>query len=188
MNRAALLMSAVFVFDGDKIHRSTMTPPRRQNQAASASLQLPLTFLIIIVLSSLVFYVAFVPDAGEGPLPTSADLSQALEQKQYKQVAKQAEQRLRSTVKQTVRHKREQLQKALDSLTTSAMPGRLRLLRDKHQIVGERLSEIKAGTETVQEVLNAGSNPGLVEINDKPPMEIDEIIEYLTNWIHTLRK
>ena len=162
-----------------------MTAPRRPNQAAS-SLQLPLTVLVFIVMSTLVFYVAFAPDAGEGPIPTSADLSQALEQKQYKQVARQAEQRLRSTVKQTVRHKREQLQKALDSLTTSAMPGRLRLLRDKHQIVGERLSDIKAGTETVQEVLNAGSNPSLVEINDKPPMELDEIIDYLTNWIHTL--
>jgi hypothetical protein len=159
-----------------------MAAYRRPNQGARASLQLPLTILIFIVLFSLVVYVAVVPDAGEGPLPTVSDMEKALEHKQFQQVAHQAEQRLRSTVK----HKREQLKKALDSLTTSSMPVRLRVLREKNQIVGERLADIKAGKETVQEVLHAGSNPKMVEINDKPPMELDEVIEYLTNWVHTL--
>lgn len=85
-----------------------MASARRPNQGASASLQLPLTILIFIVLFSLVLYVAVVPDAGEGPLPTVSDIESSLNQKTYKQVAHRAEQKLRSTVK----HKREQLKKA----------------------------------------------------------------------------
>jgi hypothetical protein len=135
-------------------------------------------------LFSLVLYVAVVPDAGEGPLPTAADMEKALEHNQYKEVAQQAEQRLRSTVK----HKREQLKKAMSSLTTSSMPGRLRLLREKNQIVGERLADIKEGKETVQEILHVASDAKHVSeyVNDKPPMELDEIIDYLEAWLHTL--
>jgi hypothetical protein len=103
-------------------------------------------------------------------------------QHNYKEVAQQAQQRLRSTVSR----KREQLAQALDSLTTSAMPGRLRLLREKHQIVGERLAEVKAGTETVEEVLHGLDIAALAGENDKPPMELEEIIDFLENWIHSL--
>lgn len=183
-----------------------MVPRQRPRHLESSSLHTPLSILALIVFFSLIFYVAVVGDAGNGPMSTAAEKGQGLEHKQYEQVAKQAEEHLKKVMEQafeydgykevakqakqrlrsTVTHKREQLKKALNSLTTSSMPARLRLLREKQQIVGERLSDIKAGKETVQEVLHAGSNPKSTEINNKPPMELDEIIEFLTNWIHTL--
>lgn len=55
------------------------------------------------------------------------------------------------------------------------MPARLRVLREANQVVGERLADIKAGKETVQEVLHAASNPKLDGMADKPPMEVDEV-------------
>lgn len=118
--------------------------------------------------------MAVVPD------PSDNAMIPASQSRRYQKVAHQAEQRLRSSV----RHKQELLSKALDSLSTSQLPPRLRDLRDKHEVVGERLTEIKAGKETVQEILHAVSNKNVV--SDKPPMELDEIIDYLTNWIHTL--
>lgn len=63
----------------------------------------------------------------------------------------------------------------VDSLTLSSMPARLRVLREANQVVGERLADIKAGKETVQEVLHAASNPKLDGMADKPPMEVDEV-------------
>jgi hypothetical protein len=61
-------------------------------------------------------------------------------------------------------------------------------LREKNQIVGERLADIKEGKETVQEILHVASDSKHVSeyVNDKPPMELDEIIDFLTNWLHTL--
>lgn len=77
--------------------------------------------------------------------------------------------------------KRKQLRSALNSLTAQHMPMRLYQLRETNEIVGERLSEIKAGTETVEEVLH-----GVSDTSAKPPMELQEITNYLTEWIHTL--
>ena len=149
-----------------------MATIRRPGQQSN-SLQLPLTIFIFFVLFSLILYAAIVPDAGESPIPVNNH--------SYKQVARVAEQRLRSTVSQ----KREQLAKALQDVSISAMPGRLRILRERHEIVGERLAEIKAGTETVHEVLLSKNTPHQVA-SDKPPMELKEIVTYLTEWIHTL--
>ena len=121
-------------------------------------------------------YFAVVPDPGEGPsIPVGSSQSQ-----RYHKVARQAEQKLRASV----RKKQRLLSNALDSLSTTHLPPRLKELRSKHEIVGERLGEIKAGKETVQEILHAINNKNL--ISDKPPMEMSEIIDYLTNWIHTL--
>jgi hypothetical protein len=162
-----------------------MTAIRRPNQGAP--FQLPLTILIFIVLFSLVVYVAVVPDAGDGPMPLvpvpgGPQVGLPAYRTKYQQVAQQVDQRLRSTVQR----KRQQIQKALTELTTSsahAMPGRLSLLRETNQIVGERLAEVKAGQETVHEILHATSHRA---VEDKPPMELQEITDYLTNWIHTL--
>lgn len=56
--------------------------------------------------------------------------------------------------KLAVQKKREQVAQALQHLTAGKMPSRLRSLRDHHQIVGERLVEVKQGKETVQEILH----------------------------------
>jgi hypothetical protein len=159
-----------------------MAVVRRPNQGASSAFQLPLTILIFLVLFTLIIYVAIVPDAGDGPLPTVAEMKENVEHHNYKQVAHQAEQRLRSTFN----NKRQQIKKALETLTASSMPARLKRLRDKNQIVGENLADIKAGKETVQEILHAASDPVVADQSDKPPMPLEEIIDYLTNWLHTL--
>ena len=147
-------------------------PPRNYRQA----FHLPLTLLIFFILFLLVLYFAVVPDPGENPLmPAGTSQSQ-----RYHKVARQAEEKLRASV----RKKKVLLGLALDSLSTTHLPPRLKQLRSKHEIVGERLGEIKAGKETVQEILHAVRNKHMT--SDKPPMELDEIIDYLTNWIHTL--
>lgn len=94
-----------------------------------------------------------------------------------------------------VARKREQLHQALRHLSSSSanLPPRLAALRAKHEIVGERLSDIQSGTETVFEILHgvhaAAKDSGQsLSISDKPPMELNEIIEYLDQWIHTLHE
>ena len=105
---------------------------------------------------------------------------------EYYRVASIARKRLRNTVQQ----KREQIEGKLNSLANSALPvGRLRWLRDKQEIVGERLIEIKSGKETVQELLHGGNDQlqhHLATMNDKPPMELQEISDYLSSWVHVL--
>jgi hypothetical protein len=101
-----------------------------------------------------------------------------------------------SSLKGAVLHKREQIQNALSSLTTGNLPYRLRTLRDKHEIVGERLAEVRAGTETVEEILHGHNAENSVSVSvdggasdsDKPPMELAEIIDYLDAWIHQLHE
>jgi hypothetical protein len=151
-------------------------PPQNFQQPGIQAFQLPVTILLFFILFLVVLDVAVVPDPGDNPMiPAAASQSQ-----RYQKVAHQAEQKLRTNV----RHKQELLSKALDSLSTSHLPPRLRELRERHEVVGERLTEIKAGKETVQEILHAVSNKNIISY--KPPMELDEIIDYLTNWIHML--
>jgi len=171
-----------------------MTAVRRPN--SSGGLQGPLlTGLFFCGILSICVYVLLVPGASPqehehvhfppGAQQEFQHVEHVLEEKThaYRSVAERAERRLRSTVQQ----KREQFAKALDSLSTSSLPGRLKVLRDKHQLVGERLADIKAGKETVQEVLHAASDPNVMgEMSDKPPMTLEEIITYLDNWIHGL--
>jgi Glycosyltransferase (GlcNAc) len=197
-------------------NRRTKKPSRF---ASGSSLQLPLTIVLFCILFSLIVYVAIAPEQpvpsspsslsllrgaatgteshiGAGATsaaaalamgPVALEFAEAAVAHDYSKVAHLAQHKLQSTVQ----HQREQLTLALNSLTTSALPiGRLRVLRDKHQIVGERLGEIKSGKETVEEVLHGSMVPPPQQQHavtpDKPPMELDEIIDYLTNWIHTL--
>lgn len=93
---------------------------------------------------------------------------------------------LRQGFKAVVQSKRKQLSSALQSLTAGNIPARLRALRDRHEIVGERLSEVRAGTETVQEILHGHDMAHHMAL--KPPMRLDEIIHYLDTWIHLLHE
>lgn len=175
-----------------------MTVPRRpgdHHHHSPPPFQAPLAILLTLVVFSLVVYTAIMPDPmlsnsdkhathiGLGDLNPLQDV-RLVEQEVFP-VVQRAEHGLRNTV----RKKRDQLKHALDKLTTSAMPPRLRLLRDKHEIVGERLVEIQSGKETVQELLAAStSNQQDMSMGgaDKPPMELQEIKEYLENWLHLL--
>jgi hypothetical protein len=87
-------------------------------------------------------------------------------------------------LRHSVVEKRHQLSYALRSIqiSESALPQRLQVLRDQNEIVGERLKEVQAGIETVQEVLGYSST------SDKPPMEILEVTAYLDDWIHLLHQ
>lgn len=100
----------------------------------------------------------------------------------------------RQVLTRNLRHaiveKRHELIRALESLRqgahgTAEIPVvRLQRLRDHHQVVGERLKDIQAGTETVHEVL--GTTTKGSGSSDQPPMTIDEILSYLDGWIHQL--
>jgi [Skp1-protein]-hydroxyproline N-acetylglucosaminyltransferase len=93
---------------------------------------------------------------------------------------------LRRGFQAVVQNQRKELSAALQTLTMGNIPARLRTLRDQHEIIGERLSEIRQGTETVHEVLH-GHNMDH-HLVAKPPMELNEIIQYLDTWIHRLHE
>jgi hypothetical protein len=97
------------------------------------------------------------------------------------------------TVRHAVVEKRRQLIRSLMSLRggNGKIPiERLQRLRDQHQIVGERLKDLQAGTKNIHEILLSGSAAGLSSISQqsKPPMKIDDIISYLDAWIHLLHE
>jgi Glycosyltransferase (GlcNAc) len=76
-------------------------------------------------------------------------------------------------------------------LTTQKIPMRLLKLRENNEIVGERLGEIRAGTETVEEVLHGSKKAAMSMAEDsvsEPPMEFDEIKNFLEDWIKTLHE
>jgi [Skp1-protein]-hydroxyproline N-acetylglucosaminyltransferase len=83
-----------------------------------------------------------------------------------------------------LKEKRQQLRQALHSLSTGDLPHRLRLLRERHEIVGERLEQVQTGVETVHEILSGHTRQA--GHSSKPPMELDEIIDYLDKWLHLL--
>ncbi|KAL7559541.1 hypothetical protein ACA910_011931 [Epithemia clementina (nom. ined.)] len=67
-------------------------------------------------------------------------------------------------LRHVVQTNRQQFQQALSQLaatgSTSVMPQRLKALRDKHQIIGERLIEIKQGQETAEKLLHSRNSNG----------------------------
>lgn len=135
--------------------------------------------LFFFVLFSLVMYVVFLPDsAQEQRQGAILRVEKAIESNPQLQ-------KIESKIMSQVSRRREQLGRALDSLSEAAMPQRLRLLRDQNKVVGERLADIKAGKETVQEILHAGG-ADQVMTSDKPPMTIEEITTYLEKWIQGL--
>jgi [Skp1-protein]-hydroxyproline N-acetylglucosaminyltransferase len=93
---------------------------------------------------------------------------------------------LRRGIKEVVQSKRHELSAALQTLTMGNLPARLRSLRDHHEIIGERLAEIRSGTETAHEILHGHDMDH--HIVTKPPMELDEIVNYLDTWIHQLHE
>jgi len=145
--------------------------------------RVPLLILLFFVVLSLVVYV-FVPDAAQQR--QGGKLSSEILRVEKAIESNPQIQKLENKIKSQVSKRREQLGAALDSISEAAMPQRLRLLRDKNQVVGERLADIKAGKETVQEILHAGGND--IQESDKPPMTIEEITNYLEKWIQGLHE
>ena len=144
----------------------TMAVVRRH--IAGSSYQKPAITATLTVLFILIFYVATITDEITSVVNENHNYS------------------LRSSVV----HKRQQIQKALRDLTSKQMPMRLLKLREKNEIVGEHLGEIRAGTETVEEVLH-GSKKAVMDkadasVSNKPPMELLEVRKYLEEWIQTL--
>jgi Glycosyltransferase (GlcNAc) len=152
----------------------------RRPGSSSSTAQGPALYAIFTIFVVLIIYFATVTD----DVP-AADTSQKGSNPLSLNGSK-------NSLRHAVVQKRHQLQSALKSLTTQQLPARLARLRDNHEIVGERLREIRSGSETVEEVLHgrrqSQRNDGSIQIekSDKPPMQLDEIIQYLTDWIHTL--
>lgn len=97
---------------------------------------------------------------------------------------------IRQGLRSAVARERKQLDRALKKLRRlggSNVPARLRNLRERHAIVGERLSEVKNGIETVSEILH-GHEKQSQSLNHLPPMELDEIVEFLDSFIHSLHE
>jgi hypothetical protein len=118
---------------------------------------------------------------------------------------KDVAQQFTTTIQASLLRQRAQFSQALQSLSEHNLPPRLRTLRDLHQVVGEKLVDIKFGKETVHEILQgaagAATIPKMIMSNSttnnstealslaemkEPPMTLPEIIAYLDNWIHTL--
>jgi hypothetical protein len=143
---------------------ATMAVVRRPQPSSGQTPAVAFAFLVLFIL---LVYLSIIPDG-----PTLSDT-----------VGQPVTNRLRLNVDK----KRQQLRNALKSLTISSMPARLRSLRENNEIVGERLGDIRAGKETVEEILHGASNHIDKDVMEsKPPMELTEIIEYLNNWIHLL--
>ena len=70
--------------------------------------------------------------------------------------------------------------------TKYTIPSRVQKLLKKNEVVGDRLADIKAGKATVEEALH-GEKQHTDEI-DKPPMAIDEIIDFFNNYLHELHQ
>ena len=161
-----------------------MVTIQKRHSGSFGLVRVPLLILIFFVVLSLVVYV-FLPDAVQEQQRGGKLSSKILRVEKAIESNPQI-QKLENRIKSQVSKRREQLGAALDSISEAAMPQRLRLLRDKNQVVGERLADIKAGKETVQEILHAGGND--IQASDKPPMTIEEITNFLEKWIQGLHE
>lgn len=92
---------------------------------------------------------------------------------------------VKQKIQSALAFRRQELHKALHSLTDGNIPYRLRTLRDNHEIIGERLAEVSSGKETVEELLHGIKAEST---SNKPPMDVEEVIKYLDNWIHQLHE
>lgn len=149
---------------------TTIRRPRRgQSRARGVILTLGALFLLLFVSLAVLLLGGSDSDSKTDPF------SRKLPERAFK---------LRRSIKSAVQHKREQISHALKSLTEGKIPKRLQVLRENHQIVGERLAEVRQGKETVHEILHGHDLSHHEQL--LPPMELSEIIQYLDNWIHTL--
>lgn len=145
-----------------------MTTVRRRRQP---TVEVPASVWIGIIVLVIVVFFLLLPDA-----PAVAD----------KEAGTTHPAGVKKKIQSAVFHKRQELHKALHSLTDSNIPYRLRTMRERHEIIGERLKEVSTGKETVEELLH-GVKADSVS-NNLPPMEVDEVIKYLDNWIHQLHE
>jgi [Skp1-protein]-hydroxyproline N-acetylglucosaminyltransferase len=136
-------------------------------------------FLIGCFLFLLVIYL-LIPSGGDA-------VTAATEQNVSDMVIHRDVTAMKQGLRSAVARKREQLAHALHTLTDGNLPGRLKQLREQHQIVGERLAEVQAGQETVYEILH-GEHDKSHHQSSKPPMELNEVIHYLDSWIHRLHE
>jgi [Skp1-protein]-hydroxyproline N-acetylglucosaminyltransferase len=177
-----------------------MTPPRRsRDRPPIPPYQAPLAILVTLVVFTLVVYATLMTDTA-GSAPSTAMKIEIAEGKEgqglgnlnplndmraveaiIQKEAEKAEYGLRSVAQ----HKKKQLKHALDQLSTRYIPSRIKALREAHQIVGERLAGVQAGTETVPELLNPNGKQRLAK---KPPMELAEINDFLEQWLHSLHQ
>ena len=168
---------------------TTMTSPKRSQNGSTGrgltSIQIPLILLVLFGIVTLLMYLVLVPEAGNHGPGNLGETNTALHAHIYREKLHTVEAGLRSTVQ----YKRDQFAKALSSLSSSSnsLQGRLKILRDKNEIVGERLAEIKKGRETAQEILHA-TDTSKDKVSDKPPMTLEEIVDYLQDWVHGLHK
>ncbi len=155
---------------------SSRRSPNGPPEGALASIQIPLILMVLFGIMTLLVYLVVVPEAGDHPV--LGESNSALHAHIYRE-------KLHS-VEAAVQAKRDQLAKALGSLSKSSekLPGRLKILRGENKVIGERLNEVRKGKETVQEILHASH----ATKSDKPPMTMNEIITYLDGWIKGLHK
>jgi [Skp1-protein]-hydroxyproline N-acetylglucosaminyltransferase len=166
-----------------------ITPNRNTKHHYNNIIQFILKSLLVGVF---IFIIVFL-------LSSSNDATNGNVQRQQQQPAANSGFQLRvRNIQDVVQKKREQLSKALGSLSIGKIPARLRLLRDKHEIIGERLYEVRIGTKTVHEIL-LGHTTHLHVTNNtfdsqedhnpsQRPMDLNEIIKYLDNYIHQLHE
>lgn len=176
-----------------------MTVVRHPNKSRSSGQRRPLIIIFLILFNALV-YLAVTPDKkpnnnndGSNNKPSSGGgfAASSVKQKSSDLVASLKQNLRRSkmvrSVAEGVAQRREQFRKAFKSYKLDKVdhiPARLQKAREHNEIVGERLSEIREGTETVEEILHATHKSP--DISDKPPMELSEIITFIDNWIHQL--
>ena len=153
-----------------------MTTIRRRRQPKA---EVPATVWIFLLIFVVVVFLLVLPDA-PATLPNDKSSSANGQAQSAHPVG------VKEKFRNALFHRRQELNKALHSLTDGNIPYRLRALRDRHEIIGERLSEVSSGKETVEELLHGVRSEPLS--SNKPPMALDEIVQYLDNWIHQLHE
>lgn len=153
-----------------------------------ARFQIRVILLVLTVIVGLLIYLIVVPEGG-GQGSEELNSINGGHVRLYRSRIRSVEEGLQSSVQR----KRDQFAKALDSLSSASnsLQGRLKLLRDKNEIVGERLIDVKNGKERIEEILHASATIQKSMTNltsDQPPMKSDEVISYLDEWIKGLHR
>jgi hypothetical protein len=176
--------------DDDNDHRRR---PRTVRNDTSSSI--PTKVLIYVGFLVVVMYLA----TSGGGNNSSSEINNEGDSSQQQRGLRQM---ISTTLQSSLLQQRAQLSKALQSLNHNNLPARLKNLRDKHLIVGERMIDIKHGKETVHEILQGATGAANMDfegeeppkedkkedIIKEPPMTLPEIVTYLDNWIHTLHE
>jgi [Skp1-protein]-hydroxyproline N-acetylglucosaminyltransferase len=120
--------------------------------------QVPSIVWIFIVLFVVVVFLAVLPNSNTNTTTVKPVADDVDSSKQVVGGTTANSSSVKTKFQNAMQQKRNELFHALESLTTtvgsSRLPHRLRTLRDRHEIIGERLSEVASGTETVEEILH----------------------------------